>query len=232
MRRFFHDKLSRFYRDCPDAQRVLEHLRTAYPYVLPAVDHVAFRRIGGGAPGGGGVDRSLLAFGFRDMGAVELPPPGPGEVPRRARWFKRDSMPLVFSSYADTGASTDLQALRKTDQYVDWTLRWGDAVNHLALDLSGYPDDLSTIMADMEHALGLPMNNGDRGPRVHVSGDGLLLQGSTRACRVGGHTKAFVEFVVRKTDPATGERRGGFDAFNAHAIFDATAAATAGAAVQ
>jgi hypothetical protein len=216
MRRFFHAKLSRFYADCPDARRVLEHLRATYPYVLPALDHVAFRRIGRA----GGVDASLGAFGFRDMGAVELPPPGPGEAPRRARWFKRASMPLVFSSYADVGPSADLRALRETDQYVDWALRWGDDVNHLALDLSHYPDDLRTVLRGVERALDLPMSGG---AAVQVSRDGLLLQGSSRARRVGGRPKAFVEFVVRRTDPATGERRDGFDAYNAHAIFDSTA---------
>ena len=60
------------------------------------------------------------------------------------------------------------------------------------------------------------------GGRVQISSDGLLLQGSTQAELVGGSPKSFVEFIVRKIDPATKQRRDGFDGMNANAIFEST----------
>ena len=139
-------------------------------------------------------------------------------------------MPTVFSSYADILPEDDVTALKKTDHYVNWTLAHGDAINHVALDLSHYPDDLKQIMDLISDDLNIRMN--DRG-KVQISSDGLLLQGSCKAStNTNANTndtgttslppKGFVEFVQRKINPETGEKRQGFDAFNAATIFDST----------
>jgi len=189
MHTFFRDKLGRFYKDSTCAVRVLAYLRNVYPYVLPTLDHVAFRSIGQEPP----IDDRLRSFGFKD------------------------SMPLIFSSYADVESFNNVLQLRTSDNYIDWTLRWGDDINHIALDLSHYPDELHTIMNRMSNDLGIAMNDDGR---VQVSSDGL--QGSTQAELVGGSPKSFVEFIVRKIDPATKKRRDGFDGMNANAIFEST----------
>lgn len=220
MHSFFRNKLLHFYRDTPQTGTILNHLRTVYPYVLPTIDHVAFRHVGPNPP----INKMLLDFGFEDMGSIPLSAPSPGEIQRKARWFQKPHMPTIFSSYADLAPEDDAMSLRGTDHYVNWTLAHGGAINHVALDLSHYPDDLKQIMDLLADDLGIRMN--DLG-QVQISSDGLLLQGSCKAVVSDTGTsclppKGFVKFVQRKIDPETGEKRKGFDAFNATAIFDST----------
>lgn len=226
MHSFFRNKFLHFYRDTPQVVTILNHLRVVYPYILPTIDHVAFRHIGLEPP----IDQMLINFGFKNMGRISLPLPSTGEVQKNAHWFKKSHMPMVFSSYANLSEGDDLAELKLTDHYVKWTLEHGAAINHIALDLSDYPDNLKQIMDLISDDLDIRMN--DQG-RVQTSTDGLLLQGSCKSVSSGtgtgsrkgtgtGKGTGFVEFIQRKIDPETGKKRDGFDAFNAAAIFEST----------
>jgi len=115
--------------------------------------------------------------------------------------------------------------LASQDQYLAWALTWGESINHLAFDLSAYPDPFEQIIKEMAHDLCLEMNTnihnqGD--PTIMVSNDLLLKQASTKSDLVNGIPKAYIEFICRLKDPLTGNPRDGFDTFSANGIFEST----------
>lgn len=163
MHAFFRDRLRGVLRD---AGPVVAHLLRAHPFVFPAVHHVSFRSIRPSR-----TEATLVGFGFREAGAVAMPPPAVGEALRTARWFERPGMPRVLSSRAHLSPGQDPDAVRRADPYVDWVLRHGeDAVSHLALDLSAYPVDLQTVLDGLSADLDLATNP--------VRSDGAVCQGS------------------------------------------------------
>lgn len=115
------------------------------------------------------------------------------------------------------------QNLIDKNQYLAWLLVHRELVNHIAIET----DDIykTTDIIDM---FGYKINNSEN--PIQISNDGLLLQSSIQADKIkipfleklewvpGG----FVEFIERKIDVATGEKREGFETDNANIIFDST----------
>ena len=86
-----------------------------------------------------------------------------------------------------------------------------------------HPDSFEKIIQEIVDDLGLVMNPyPGENPLVVTSQDGLLQQASTCSDYVDDIPKAYIEFVNRKVDPETNQKRDGFDTFNANQLFEST----------
>lgn len=231
------EKIHTYYQETPTAKICLNYLKEKYPFVMPQIDHLAFRSLS---------VKSALDFdeildsNYLMIGSLEFPLKPTDKFYKKAFYYKHPVYSRLFSSYIkindqdqfkikniiEDQSLSDLekyQKLIKIDQYLAWTVIWDKSINHIAFDLSQYPDSFEKIISEMVQDLGLEMNPyPEPNPLVVTSRDGLLQQASTRADYVNGIPKAYIEFVNRKIDPRTNERREGFDTFNANQLFEST----------
>lgn len=235
-------KIRAYYRETPTALRCLGYLENKYPFVKPTIDHMAYRFI----------NRNNCNNFIKNAdpkyvlgGHLVFPLKNTDKYPKEAYWYKHPFYSRMFVSFLDIEdtklkdtklindvLSANLTKLEKYnllknhDQYLAWTYTWGESINHLAFDLSSYPDPFEQIIGEMKHDLGLEMNqcnlNNPVNPLIMVSGDLLLQQASTKSDLVDGIPKAYIEFVHRSFDPLTGKPREGFDTFSANGIFEST----------
>ena len=115
------------------------------------------------------------------------------------------------------------QTIQDKNQYLAWTLLHRNLINHIAFETP----NIHLITNQIKNN-GFKINN-ETNP-IQVSEDGLLLQSSIQADKVkypfcdkeewvpGG----FVEFIERRYNPETGEKREGFETQNANVIFNST----------
>jgi hypothetical protein len=247
-------KIRTYYRETPTALKCLGYLENKYPFVKPTIDHTAYRFINRSdcnqfvknadpqyVLGG------HLVFPLKNTDKF------PKEAywykhPFYSRMFV-SFLDIKDNSIKDNGIkdnsikdhdikfiksildsnSTKLEKynlLKNHDQYLAWTCTWGESINHLAFDLSLYPDPFEKIIEEMKDDLGLEMNqcnlNNPVNPLIMVSNDLLLQQASTKSDLVDGIPKAYIEFVHRSYDPLIGKPRDGFDTFSANGIFEST----------
>lgn len=113
--------------------------------------------------------------------------------------------------------------LQNHNQYIAWTYLFKDNINHVAVEV----DD---IELETEKLIKQGIKFNDEGGIYKISDDKLLIQTSTKADvikfnfndRIEYVPYSFIEFVQRKYDPKTGEKREGFETQNADKIFLST----------
>lgn len=149
-----------------------------------------------------------------------------------------DTLATRFSTLPwRTPTQADYLRLAEESEYASWTLCHGYAINHLTIAVHDLPkphNDIETFTRFIA-TQGIDLN--EAGGLVKVSGDGLLLQSSTKAPAVDfrfadGSTSqipgAYVEFAERRPlndqKPAISraDRREGFETANADKIFEST----------
>lgn len=237
-RQLITQKLNTYYEETPTAVKCIKYLMEKYPYIMPSIDHTAYRNLS---------KHNLYNFEY-DMdtkyeckGKLDFPLKEGDRYHKHAQWYNHPVYSRLFSSYIDISES-DLvmidkiwmseltlqqkyNKLKEIDQYMAWTMVWGDSINHIAIDLSNYHESFVNIIDNMIKDLDLSMNifsnNLDR-PYLMVSQDKLLRQCSTKSDLVDGIPKAYIEFVHRDKDPNTNIQRDGFDTFSANNIFEST----------
>lgn len=230
-------KITEYYNETPTAKKCLNYLQKKYPFILPQIDHIAFRSLS---------LREALNFDdqldsqYSLMGQLEFTLKKFDRFFKKSFWYKHPIYSRLFSSYItiednyqhrinnilnDQTLSKEerYNQLKEIDQYLAWTAIWDKSINHIAFDLSQYPDSFEDIISEMVTDLDLKMNPyPGSNSQIVTSQDGLLQQASTKADLVGNIPKAYIEFVNRKYDSETGERRDGFDPFNANELFKST----------
>ena len=231
-------KINQYYKETPTALRCIEYLREKYPFVLPTIDHIAYRFLN---------FENYRKFlkdvdpEFKEGGYLDFPLKKSDKYHKQAYWYTHDVYSRMFTSFieipeedlkliqkikeSDLNQREKYSKLKEIDQYMAWTTFWGESINHMAFDLSHYPDPFEVIMKEMSDDLKLEMNifpdNNPRNPMIMVSKDQLLRQASTKADKVDGIPKAYIEFVSRSKD-SEGHYREGFDSFSANGIFEST----------
>lgn len=228
-------QIHQYYNETPIANLCISYLMLKYPYIMPKIDHIAFRFLS---------KEEWLEFhnsmdnDFVCRDRLDFPLKSTDKYYKHAHWYSHPYFPRVFCSYIDVldedkdeiniindtsmTVKEQYDGLKKLDQYLAWTTIWKDDINHLAFDLSDYPGDFEDIIGDMIHGLNLEMNKfGSHGGIVMVSRDGLLRQCSTKSDIVDDIPKSYIEFVDRKRDES-GKIRDGFDTFSANNIFEST----------
>lgn len=209
----FQRLFQRYARITPSFRRLIEK---HFEGRMPPIDHVAHRSI---------YPRPIVRF-YQDMGhtlqedvygfpqlmtrAVWLKPPCPnGFRVFVSETIRKHEPPLIRTPQ-------QFKELAQIDQYLAWVLIHGHAINHVALAV---PDALimyDLLSKDKDFRIANPLQ---------ISADGQLKQFSLRADRVrhrfpNGYEAdvpgSFVELIER----APG--REGFDADNAHTIFQST----------
>jgi hypothetical protein len=227
-------KIEKYYKETPTAVKCLNYLMKEYPYIMPKIDHTAFRFL------------SKLEwqefdgkiYDFSCCGRLDFPLKKHDKYYKHAHWYNHRLFSRIFTSYInildedketienicnyDVSKEEKYNALKKIDQYLAWTYIWGEDINHIAFELSDYPDDFETIINKMKKDLDLTLNQfGKDGNEIMVSKDKLLRQASTKSDIVDGIPKAYIEFVDRHSNKY-GVKRDGFDTFSANNIFEST----------
>lgn len=115
------------------------------------------------------------------------------------------------------------QSIQDKNQYLAWTLIHRDLINHIAFETNNIHQTTEFIKSS-----GFKLNNTEN--PIQISQDGLLLQSSIQADLIkykfmdkeewvpGG----FIEFIERRINPNTGNKRDGFETQNANIIFNST----------
>ncbi len=240
MKNFLVSGFKRYYAETPTANKCIRYLNEKYPYIMPRIDHIAYRQIGNVKP----LQKLLFHSNYRLMDKIDLPTENP-DFPKTAFWYKHPTFPRVFlSSVKIDNLPKDLQdrmnnndknldlynEINKYDQYLAWTYFWKDDINHIAIDLSTHPEEFSKIIEEMEQELELQMNIPKSGDKFSISSDGHLIQCSTTSDYINRLPKSYIEFVHReilpinkdKAFPSSIDRKDGFDAINANNIFQST----------
>ena len=228
-------KIKKYYKETPTALKCLDYLRNKYPFIMPTIDHTAYRFMSKDEwlQFDSQIDTSYIC-----SGRLDFPLKSGEKYYKTAHWYNHHVYSRLFTSYitidktneklikeitnSDLTIKQKYDKLKDIDQYVAWTAIWGDSINHIAIDLSLYPESFETIIEDMAKDLNLSMNKFNfQNPLIAVSQDGLLKQASTKSDLVDGIPKAYIEFVWRGYDKY-GKIRDGFDTFNANGIFEST----------
>jgi len=228
------EKIEKYYKETPTAVKCLEYLMKKYPYIMPKIDHTAFRFLSK-------LDWELFddkIYGFSCCGRLDFPLKKYDKYYKHAHWYNHTVFSRIFASYidildtdketieyicnSDMSKKEKYNALKKIDQYLAWTYIWGEDINHIAFELSEYPDDFETIIEKMKQDLNLTMNKfGKNESEIMISQDKLLKQASTKSDIVDEIPKAYIEFVDRSYNKY-GVKRDGFDTFSANNIFEST----------
>ena len=234
-RQKLEENIYKYYQETPTAMKCIKYLMYKYPFIMPQIDHMAYRFLS---------DKELkqyekqmdLKYECKDK--LDFPLKSTDNYYKHAYWYSHPNYPRTFSSYIDILEEDRLlikeivesniskqdkyKKFKDVDQYMAWTSIWKDDINHLAFELSDYPDDFDIIINNMIKDLGLDMNRyGKNKDIMMVSQDGLLRQCSTKSDVVEGIPKAYIEFVCRSKDDK-GVKRDGFDTFSANNIFEST----------
>jgi len=234
-------KIEKYYLETPTASKCLNYLKKRYPFIMPTIDHTAYRFLS--------CEKYRLFAREMDSdyhlkGYLDFPLKPTDKYHKQAYWYNHQTYSRLFASFIEISKEDEIRIeklmesnlprkgkydqLKSMDQYMAWTVMWGDSINHLALDLSLYPDPFEQIIEEMAQELNLEMNDyhfnnpSPNNPSIAVSQDGFLKQASTKADKVDGIPKAYLEFVSRSVDPREGSRRNGFDTFSANGIFEST----------
>jgi hypothetical protein len=228
------EKIEKYYKESPSAVKCVEYLMKEYPYVMPKIDHMAFRFLS--KLDWEEFDKKI--YDFSCCGRLDFPLKKDDKYYKHAHWYSHRLFSRIFTSYinildedkemieniynSDMSKQEKYNLLKKIDQYLAWTYVWGEDINHIAFELSDYPDDFETILEKMKKELNLTMNKfGNDGTEIMISQDKLMKQASTKSDLVDGIPKAYIEFVDRSYDKF-GNKRDGFDTFNANNIFEST----------
>jgi len=239
MRKFLASGFRKYYAETPTANKCIRYLNDKYPYIMPRIDHIAYRQLGDIES----LEKLLVKSDYHLMDKIDLPTENPDFI-KTAFWYKHSSFPRIFlSSVGLNNLPIDLKKklymekniniynqLNEYDQYLAWTYFWGNNINHIAIDLSTYPDEFPEIIENMEKDLNLKMNSTNSGNKFQISSDGYLTQCSTKSDYIQNIPKSYIEFVHRavlpgnKTElfPSSIHRKDGFDASNANTIFKST----------
>ena len=228
-------KIHKYYDETPTAKKCIQYLMDKYPFIMPQIDHMAYRFLN--EQEWKQYEKEMDSkYECRDR--LDFPLKSTDKYYKHAHWYSHDNYPRTFASYIDileedkltikeisesnTTDNVKYDKLKQIDQYMAWTSIWKEDINHLAFELSDYPDDFEAIINNMVKDLGLEMNRyGKNGNILMVSQDGLLRQCSTKSDLVDGIPKAYIEFVCRSKDE-NGIKRDGFDTFSANNIFEST----------
>ena len=233
---FIKTKISRYFETSNTPIKCINYLKAVHPHIPFKYDHMAFRSLYH-------KDFNYLSEQIEKAGYIranetlDLNPLAKGLIVNKyAHWFKHknlnEDVPRVFlsqgypqlhhegimnASYlSEKKRFKRLKKTAKDDDYVFWTWLYSDEINHLAVDMSEYGDNFEEAIYDMADKLNLEMNHTNNGSLFHVSGDGKLIQCSTKADFYNGERKNFIEFVRRI------DGREGFDTNNANGIFKST----------
>jgi len=234
-------KIHTYYKETPTAKKCLNYLKKKYPYIMPQIDHIAFRSLS--LKDAMDFDE-ILDNDYLLIDSLDFPLKTTDKFYKKAYWYKHPIYSRLFSSYIKIDCQYNLEIkkiieneslsdlekynqLKEIDQYLAWTVIWGKSINHIAFDLSLYPDSFEIIINEMVKDLNLKMNiypssDSKSNPYIICSQDGLLEQSSTISDSINNIPKAYIEFVNRKIDPNTNQRRDGFDNINANHLFEST----------
>jgi hypothetical protein len=239
MKKFLLSGFQKYYAETPTANKCIKYLNNKYPYIMPRIDHIAYRQLGNVKP----LQKLLIDSDYHLMDKINLPTENL-DFPKTAFWYKHPYFPRIFlSSIELKNLPSDLilkindyknidtyNQLIEHDQYLAWTYFWKNDINHIAIDLSAHPDDFNEIIENMEKDINLKMNSGILDNKFQISFDGHLTQCSTKSDYSENIPKSYIEFVHReilpcnktKLFPSSIHRKDGFDALNANTIFKST----------
>ena len=240
MKKFLVSGFRKYYAETPTANKCIRYLNNKYPYIMPRIDHIAYRQLGDVKS----LQKGLLKSNYHLMDKINLPTENPDFI-KAAFWYKHPLFPRIFLSSVELkNLPVDLlkelnnnqkniniyNQLNEYDQYLAWTYFWTNDINHIAIDLSTHPDEFSEIIENMEKDLNLKMNSTQSENKFQISSDGYLLQCSTKSDYIQNIPKSYIEFVHReilpcnktKLFPSSIDRKDGFDALNANIIFKST----------
>lgn len=226
MNNFLIKRIQNYFDTSITPARCIEYLGKIKPIKY---DHMAFRTIN--KEDFTKLSKIILSARYKRMDeTIEIPLKNKSNCYKYAHWFKNENylVPRIFLSqaYMDMYYSNivnsnyyskeiKIQKLQeKSDDYILWTYLHGDEINHLAVDMSDYPDFEERIY-QMAKDLDLEMN--DSAGLFQVSEDKKLIQCSTKADKLeNGQRKNYIEFVKRI------DGRDGFEGNNAYGIFQST----------
>ena len=240
MKKFLSLGFKKYYAETPTANKCIKYINNKYPYILPKIDHIAYRQLGNVKP----LQKLLIDSDYYLMDQINLPTENT-DFPKTALWYKHSYFPRIFlssvqldnlpkdliSKINDGNKNIDTyNELIKYDQYLAWTYFWKNDINHIALDLSSHPDDFNKIIQNMENDINLKMNSDGSNNKFQISFDGHLTQCSTKSDYIENIPKSYIEFVHREILPCNKKeifpssihRKDGFDAINANTIFKST----------
>lgn len=235
-REILSQKFKTYFDETPTAKKCLDYLRNKYPYIMPTIDHTAYRFID--KNGWMDFDQKLDTM-YICSGQLDFPLKDGDKYYKTAHWYQHHIYSRLFISYitiddndkqqiyeiynSNLSKQEKYKQLKAIDQYLAWVLIWGESINHIAIDLSLYPEPFEKIIEDMATDLKLSMNKFSfKNPLIAVSKDGLLKQASTKSDFVDNIPKAYIEFVFRDYDKKNNKLRDGFDTFSANGIFEST----------
>lgn len=228
------NQIRQYYQETPIANKCISYLLAKYPYIMPQIDHIAYRFL----------DKSdwiefnnKLDTNYICRGRLDFPLKTNDRYFKHAHWYSHPIYPRLFASFIDITQEDETtikqikdtypndidkyNQLKQMDQYLAWTTVWKDDINHMAFDLSRYPGKFEDLINEMIDDLQLDMNKFGENDIIMISEDGLLKQCSTKSNIINGIPKAYIEFVCRYKNE-TGQLRDGFDTFSANNIFEST----------
>ncbi|SVA60169.1 uncharacterized protein METZ01_LOCUS113023 [marine metagenome] len=240
MKKFLLSGFQKYYAETPTANKCIKYLNDKYPYIMPKIDHIAYRQLDNVEP----LQKLLLDSDYYLMDEIKLPTENP-DFPKTAFWYKHSYFPRIFlssvqldnlpkdliSKINDDNKNIDTyNKLLEYDQYLAWTYFWKNDINHIAIDLSTHPDNFDEIIENMEKDINLKMNSSFSKEKFQISSDGHLTQCSTKSDYSENISKSYIEFVHReilpsnktKLFPSSIHRKDGFDAISANTIFKST----------
>ena len=97
MKKFFLSGFQKYYAETPTANKCIRYLSDKYPYIMPKIDHIAYRQLGNIKP----LQKLLIDSDYHLMDKINLPTENP-DFPKTAFWYKHSYFPRIFLFFNPT----------------------------------------------------------------------------------------------------------------------------------